>query len=280
MISINGLKFAYRKQQPLFENLSLNLTQGGIVGLLGKNGAGKTSLLKILCGLSFAKGGECSVLGFNPRERRVEMLADLYFLPEDLYVPGVDAQTYASLYAQFYPRFDNTLYQKALKEFEVPANQKLTKLSHGQKKKAMLAFALATQTSLLILDEPTNGFDIPSKAQFRKLLAEHYQENRLIIISTHQVHDIEKMLDTIVMIHDGKILLQQTLASIMSRLSFKRMATAPVIGSYIHMEPHFGGYAVLQHNTEGGETEIDLELLFNAILQQPNAIQAAFTQGK
>ncbi len=280
MIDIKQLQFSYGRQTPLFDGLSLSITQGGIVGLLGKNGAGKTSLLKIMSGLLFAKHGECRVMSANPRYRSAELLAELFFLPEDLYVPAVSVKAYSDLYAPFYPRFDQNIYSSCLAEFEVAQTSMLTKLSHGQKKKAMLAFAIATQTKLLILDEPTNGLDIPSKAQFRRMLAQYFSDDRLILISTHQVHDIENMLDTIVVLNDGKILLHETMHKINDKLVFKRQVAEPTPGSCIYSERQPGGYLLLQHNLNGEQSDVDLEVLFNAILIHPAAVRAAFGSGE
>ncbi|MFH2050027.1 MAG: ATP-binding cassette domain-containing protein, partial [bacterium] len=200
MIELTNLSFAYKNKAPLFDRLSLKITEGNIYGLLGKNGAGKTTLLKIICGLLFPQQGTCVVLGFAPQKRSADMLKEIYFIPEEFYTPALKINEYVLLYAPFYPNFDPQALENYIATFDLPTNEQLISLSYGQKKKFLIAFGLATNSQLLILDEPTNGLDIPSKSQFRKLLAATMDENRTIIISTHQVRDIGNLIDPIIIL--------------------------------------------------------------------------------
>ncbi len=235
MIKLDDVSFSYTSHNKLFNHLSLRLEQNGICGLLGKNGSGKTTLLKLLAGLIFADEGDIQVMGRSPKMRNPHFLGDLYFLPEDLYVPVLTGEQYIKFYAPFYPQFDHTLMQKSLVEFDLSPKQLLTKFSYGQKKKFLIAFGLATNCSLLIMDEPTNGLDIPSKTQFRKLVASIISDEKLYIISTHQVHDVEKLIDTIVILNDGKIIYQQPIIEQESRIDlenlFNNVVTQPVQAS-------------------------------------------------
>jgi len=223
MIALKDISFRYTRQEQLFHQLNLNLENNGICGLLGKNGAGKTTLLKIIAGLAFADEGTTQVLGHIPRKRHPNFLSEIYFLPEDFFVPALTAEQYENFYASFYPRFDHTLFLNNLAELELPHKKLLTQFSQGQKKKFMIAFALATHCSLIIFDEPTNGLDIPSKTQFRKLLAATIAENRLFIISTHQVHDVEKLIDRVIILDQGKIIYQQTLVEEETRIDLEEL---------------------------------------------------------
>ena len=171
MIEIKNLFFGYTEYNDLFKDLSLSLEKGKICGLLGKNGAGKTTLLKIIAGLIFRGKGSCEVMGQIPEQRLPSFLSEIFFLPEDLFVPELTADQYVKYYSSFYPKFNLTLLRQHLTEFELPHDKLLTTLSHGQKKKFLIAFGLSTNCNLFILDEPTNGLDIPSKSQCRKLLA-------------------------------------------------------------------------------------------------------------
>lgn len=221
MINLSDVSFRYTHQDTLFKHLSLNIEKNGICGLLGKNGSGKTTLLKMIAGLIFADEGKVQVMGFEPQKRIPQFLYEIYFLPEDFFVPSITIEQYIKYYAKFYPRFDYTFMQKGLAEFELTSKHLLTECSYGQKKKFFIVFGLATNCSLLILDEPTNGLDIPSKTQFRKLVAATISEQKLFIISTHQVHDVDKLIDTIVILDEGKIIYQQPIIEQDSRIDLE-----------------------------------------------------------
>jgi len=205
MIEIKDLTFWYSKRNRLFEDLNLNLDSGHIYGLLGKNGAGKTTLLKLICGLSFPKTGSVSVNGYIPSNRQPGFLADIFFLPEEISLPPFTPLKFADIYKHFYPAFNYSQYRVCLGNFQVDTTQGMNKLSHGQQRKAMLAFALATNTSCLFLDEPTNGLDIPSKASFRRMLAASLSEGKTIILSTHMVRDLQSMIDSVLILENHKL---------------------------------------------------------------------------
>ena len=211
MLKINDLAFGYTKRNDFFTHLTLELNQPGIYGLLGKNGSGKTTLLKIIAGLLFPKQGTCEIMGQRPALRQPDFLNKIYFLPEDLFVPALTAHDYVKFYAPFYPKFDFIFLNQCLKEFDLPQDKLLTTFSHGQKKKFLISFGLATQCQLLILDEPTNGLDIPSKSQFRKLVASAITDEKLFIISTHQVHDVENLIESVLILEEGNIIYNQRL---------------------------------------------------------------------
>ena len=263
MIQIKDLHFAYPRQQALFNSLSVHLEAGSITGLLGKNGAGKTSLLKLLTGLLHPNSGELSVLDHDPRKREVSLLNDVFLVPEEFYFPSISISGYIKAYSPFYPRFDEPMMGRILTEFELHGESNLQKLSHGQKKKFLIAFALATRCRFLVLDEPTNGLDIPSKALFRKILAGSLDENQLVVISTHQVKDVENLIDKIIILDNGKVIFQRTIAEISQKVCFISGTSADVEGA-IYSEAVPGGYRLMMPNGHA-ETEVDIELLFNAI---------------
>jgi len=263
MIQIKDLNFAYPRQQPLFSSLSVHLEAGSITGLLGKNGAGKTSLLKLLTGLLHPQSGELTVIGHNPRKREVSMLNDVFLVPEEFYFPAISVKDYLKAYSPFYPQFDHAMLERILTEFELRTDNNLQRLSHGQKKKFLIAFALSTRCKLLVLDEPTNGLDIPSKSLFRKILAGSLDEDQLVVISTHQVKDVENLIDKIIMLDNGKVIFQQTIAEISQKVCFISGTSHDVEGA-IYSEAIPGGYRLMMPNGHT-ETEVDIELLFNAI---------------
>jgi ABC-2 type transport system ATP-binding protein len=276
MVRIRNLHFGYSKKRPLFQNLDLTLERGHIYGLLGKNGAGKSTLLKNIVGLAFPDAGTCQVLGQSAARRLPAVLADLFFLPEDIYVPAVTAAKFAEQTAGFYPKFDHGALAHYLSEFEVPAQALLPALSFGQQKKFMIAFALAANTSLLVLDEPTNGLDIPSKAQFRKLVATALTEERCLIISTHQVRDLESLIDTVVVLHGQRIVLNADLGELAERLTF---ATVPEASpTDLYAEESVRGAQVIRANRGGVPGRVDLELLFNALVGEAPALASYLSQ--
>jgi ABC-2 type transport system ATP-binding protein len=197
MIYIENLNFRYKRRPVLFDGMNLSLNSGRIYGLLGRNGAGKTTLLKIMMGMLFPKGGACRVLGYESRKRQPAMLADMMFVPEEFYAPEMTIRRYVDLYAPFYPAFSRDQFRVYLDELELTDGEHFNSFSLGQKKRAVLAFALAENTRVLLLDEPTNGLDIPAKAQFRRMLASVVADDKCVIISTHQVRDVEKLIDAV-----------------------------------------------------------------------------------
>jgi ABC-2 type transport system ATP-binding protein len=264
MVVINDLQFSYsKKQQPLFNELDCELSSGSIVGLLGKNGAGKTSLLKLMIGLLQPTSGSVRVMGHEPAKREPSLLQDLYFLPEEFHHPSISIRNYVKANSGFYPRFDQQLLERLIVDFELPEDKRLHQLSYGQKKKFLISFALSTKCRLLVLDEPTNGLDIPSKAIFRRVMAGSLNDDQLVIISTHQVRDVENLIDRVLMLEQGKFIMQKNLYEIASRLHFATSSSAEGENILYHeMVP--GGYKVITPQA-GKDSSVDIELLFNAI---------------
>ena len=222
MIEIKSIEFAYSKKQKLFQDLNLSMQNGHIYGLLGKNGAGKTSLLKILSGLRFPQKGSVEVLAYRAEFRKPEMLREIYFLPEEIFTPMLKIRQLTNVYASFYPNFSLEQYNAYLEEFDI-TNRDLyiNKLSHGQKKKVQIAYALACNTKILLMDEPTNGLDIPSKSIFRKVMASAATEDRLVLISTHQVRDLHSLIDSIIILDNGEIVVNEPDERITQKLCFQ-----------------------------------------------------------
>ncbi|HEY2647556.1 MAG TPA: ABC transporter ATP-binding protein [Puia sp.] len=276
MVRIENLSFGYSKKRLLYKGLSLVLQKGQIYGLLGKNGAGKSTLLKQLSGLLFPSGGRILVFAREPRNRSPLFLEDIYFIPEEVYVPPISIAKYIRIFSPFYPRFSLNLFQEYLRILEVDPIAKLKTLSFGQQKKFVIAFSLACNTTLLLLDEPTNGLDIPSKAQFRRLIASVMNEERIILISTHQTRDLENLIDTVLIIDEGEMLLNATVAEIGRKLSFRNWQTLPEDKPVLFSEPVIGGFAAVTANSEQMEDQLNLELLFNAVTSRPSEIQRIF----
>jgi ABC-2 type transport system ATP-binding protein len=265
MIEIRNLHFGYSSQQLLFQDLNLTLKEGHIYGLLGKNGAGKSTLLKNIAGLAFPKNGSCLFNGANVANRPVSVLEDIYFIAEELFVPSLTPVQFVSNTAGFYPKFHQSDFYHYLKMLDVDLDAVMDKQSFGQQKKAMIAFGLATNTSLFIMDEPTNGLDIPSKVQFRKLIASVLTEDRCIVISTHQVRDLDSLIDTLLVLHEREIVVNQSLDEITEKIVFGTWPDTEGL-LVLYEEEGIKGKNAIVRNTSGKYSKVDMELLFNAII--------------
>jgi ABC-type multidrug transport system, ATPase component len=268
MIQANDLSFYYKKASTLYDGVTLTIGEGRIVGLLGKNGAGKSTLFGLICGLIHPRSGSIEVNGYIPSERDPRFLQEIYMVPEEFSFPHITIATYVSAYAPLYSSFDREKLKEILQEFELDSKAQLNKLSHGQRKKFLIAFALATNSRILLFDEPTNGLDIPSKSQFRKILVSSVTDQQLVLISTHQVKDIDTIIDQIVVVNEGKIVYQESTEDITRRLRFDIIPTLTGADGVIHHERCAMGHRVIVPATKGHESDIDLELLFNAIINK------------
>ncbi len=279
MLAVNDVHFSYSKKAKLFKGVDFSLEPGTICGLLGKNGAGKTSLLRLIVGAQFVDQGSIQFKGAEVHSRKVETLQSMFFLQEDFELPKMTAEVYINTYSVFYPNFSNAILENVLDRFEVPRSGKLKNLSFGQQKKFQVAFALATQVSLLILDEPTNGMDIPSKAVFRSVVSESLGESQTIIISTHQIRDLGQLLDRILLIQTGKIIVDESLYHLAEQFNCQFCPGNSIPSDVIYSEPVAGGSMALVPTTPERPGEIDIEIFFNAIISNPSILSKTTTNG-
>lgn len=207
MIDISNVTFEYRKGKPVLKDFSLSFPQGGVYGLLGKNGTGKSTLLYLISGLLRPRHGEVRVDGMLSANRQPEMLREIFLVPEEYDLPSVSLKSYTRALKSFYPRFSDDLLRKCIEVFDLEMDMQLGTLSMGQKKKVYMCVALATGTRVLLMDEPTNGLDILSKSQFRKAVVQGMEEDKTVLVSTHQVHDVERLLDHVTIINGNQVLL-------------------------------------------------------------------------
>jgi len=263
MIQIQDLHFAY-KSKKVFTGLNLSLQPGHIYGLLGKNGTGKSTLLRNIGGLLFPDRGSVKVLGHQPGRRHPAFLQEVFMVPEEFYLPNVSIRKFIACNASFYPKFNYEQFAGYLKEFDVPTESKLQQMSYGQKKKLLISFG--------------NGLDIISKSQFRKVIAGAIDDNKYVIICTHQVKDVESLIDRITVIDEGKILFDQTIDKIVSKLSFKISFDSTEIRHALYREESLKGNAIITPNMEDEESKLDLEMLYKAIVTNGDAISAIFTK--
>ena len=273
MITINNLDFSY-KNVTVFRNISLEFKEGCVYGLLGENGVGKTTLLKLICGLQTPVNGIVTIDDFMPSERNPYFLQNIFFLPEEVITDDTTPEKFVKKLGVFYPRYDHEYFLNLMNELEVDATKKFDTLSYGQKKKALLACALSLRTDYLLLDEPTNGLDIPSKALFRKVILQHCTDETTVIISTHQVKDVENLIDPIVILDHDEVLLNATFEEISSKLYFEYGAEKSDDALYSEMMP--GGYINVLPNKFEMESKVNVEALFNAVRNNKKRIKEIF----
>lgn len=276
MIKIENLNFHYKQGEPIFEGLSQELQLGKIYGLLGKNGTGKSTLLKLINGVLFPKAGNVSVDQYESRERRPAMLENIFFLSEAFELPALRLHDFVNAYAPFYSKFNHVQFEKNIEIFEVPTNRRLDKMSLGQKKKFIISFGIATNAKYLLLDEPTNGLDIPSKSQFRKVIASGFKDDQILIISTHQIRDLSKLIEAIIIIEKGKIILSKDLFEVEEKLLFTKSLSEEQHTESLYSEMLGGAYVNVLPNTDNTPSDVELEVLFNAVLSNREGINKIF----
>ncbi|MBK5720560.1 ABC transporter ATP-binding protein [Dysgonomonas sp. Marseille-P4677] len=273
MITINNLSFYYNKKRPVFENVSFNL-RGGIYGLLGENGVGKTTFLHLISGLSFPKKGSCKVFENESAYRNPNMLKQLFFLPEEFNAPSIPIKEFIKYNSVFYPHFSEVQFDTYLNDFQVEKDRKMSELSFGQKKKTLIAYALALNTPITLLDEPTNGLDIPSKSQFRKIVSSAFDDEKCILISTHQVRDLESLIDPIIILDRNQVLLNNSIEEITQKLLFSLTPNKPEDALY--WEQTMQGYLIVEENKYKEESTLNIEALFNTVVNNKKRIKELF----
>ena len=276
MIRIENMSFIYPKgRRNIHTNLSLNLEENKIYGLLGKNGTGKSTLLYLIAGLLKPTKGTITMdaisdetgeaVNHSTFERHPEVLRETFFVNEEYTLPPLTLNEWSNSLGGFYPTYSEEMFRQCLADFDITGNPKLTTLSMGQQKKIIISFALASGVKYLFMDEPTNGLDIPSKAQFRKVVSSCMTDERTIIISTHQVHDIEFLLDHIIIIDNDRLLLNASTGEITDKFTFEYRIPGSSMEGVIYQEPTLQGNATMAYRkSTDPETNLNLELLFNA----------------
>lgn len=272
MIAIKDLEFGYFKGQNVLNGVSLHFVPGNIYGLFGKNGEGKTSLMKIMSGLLYPRRGTYTLDRVPVTARKANWLQHVFLVPEDFGLPNIPISSYQNINAPFYPNFSKHQFQELIQEFGLRPHLNLGTLSFGQRKKVLIAFALATNTQFLFMDEPTNGLDIPSKSQFRKVMASIATEDKCIVISTHQVRDLYSLINHVMVLDQAKVVFDQSLGAVTDKLWFGKANGERKEGA-LFSETGLGGKSILPKNNLE-ETEVDLELLFQGILRVPHQINA------
>lgn len=274
MIVFDNVSFSYGTKTVL-DGISMNLEQGKIYGLLGENGVGKTTLLTLLCGLKKCESGTISIDGCDPYRREPSLLSEISYIPDEVAPIHDKASCWAASCGMFRPKFDFEKFLSIAREFEVDTDVMMDKMSNGQLKKTYIAFALACSTRYVFMDEPTNGLDIPSKSQFRSAIMKYTPEDSTIVISTHQVRDLENVIDPIIILDRQAVLLNSSLEEISSRLFFDYGSTLHDGNLYCEQLP--GGFIQVYPNSSGEESKVNIEALFNAVHKHKDLIRAMFS---
>ena len=275
MIQIKDLGFSYGGF-PVLKNITMNLEEGRIYGLLGENGVGKTTLLTLISGLKKPLTGSIDTDGHNPYEREPSFLSDQYYLSDEVAAVNMKAIDYAVNYGRFWENFDLAKFNEVMQILENDPQKKMTTMSFGQLKKTYIAFALACNTKYLFMDEPTNGLDIPSKAQFRKAVMKYTREDSVILISTHQVRDLENIIDPIIILDRQEVLLNAGIAEISEKLYFDYSNEVNQSALYREMVP--GGNIQVSLNQTSEDSKVNLEALFNTVYQHKELIKEIFNK--
>ena len=277
MIQIRDLGFSYSGNKVL-ENISIDLKEGHIYGLLGGNGVGKTTLLTLICGLKKPQSGKIDIDGHAPYDREPSLLSEIYYLGDEVSAPNIKASDFAANFGKFHERFELEKFMTIMSEFETSPKQKMNTMSHGQLKKTHIAFALACGSRYLIMDEPTNGLDIPSKAQFRKAVTKYTREDATILISTHQVRDLENIIDPIIILDSHEVLLNASLERISEKLFFDYSNGKRTDALYSEMIP--GSSIQVCLNTNEEDSKVNIEALFNTAHIHKDIIKEIFTHSE
>ena len=273
MVHLQNISFAYRKT-PVFDNISLTINPGSLYGVLGRNGTGKSTLLYLLSGLLQPVRGTATILGHIPFKRTPQFLQQVFMIPEEFHMPDITIENYVKHYGQFYPLFNKDLFFENLQAFEVPSHT-LLKMSYGQKKKVLISFALATGVPLLLMDEPTNGLDVISKTQFRKVVANAIRSESAIVISSHQVSDLASLIDQLIVLDSTRITVKNSIQEIENRLVFKVAGDVLESEHILYTEVSRGGNAFVAINDGHEESRIDLELFYKAAMHNPSGVAYA-----
>lgn len=279
MIAFKDVCFSYRRNIPVLSNLSLQIEPGTVCGLLGRNGVGKSTMLYLTAGLLRPRSGQVLCNGYIPSDRQVNFLNDIFIVPEEFDLPPITLDEYVRINSVFYPKFNLDLMHSILEIFALPGNINLGALSLGQKKKAFLSFALACNTSILLLDEPTNGLDITAKRMFRAAITAAMTDDKTIIISTHQVYDVENILDHVVIADNNRILLNRPMIDIQTKLRFGYTQDPEQAKRALFSIPMPGGFNVVEFlDNPDRETEVNLETLFELTNSNPELINQLFVE--
>ena len=295
MLEVKGLKKTFKmskKQQKIEKtkekikvavaDVSFDARPGEILGILGANGAGKTTTLRILASVIKADEGQVCLDGADITGNLMDYRRHIGFLTselklEDYFTPNYLFDYFSKLYGvgeeQAAQRKKELFEKFGIDKF---AEVKVADMSTGMKQKISLVISIVHNPDIIIFDEPTNGLDIPGKSQFRKFIASGMSDDKTIVISTHQVRDIDKVLDHVLIMDDSRVLLDESTSNICDKLFFVESDDRELAKSALFAIPTIQGNYLILPNEKQDESELNLELLFNATLATPEEIARLF----
>ncbi|MBB6042560.1 ATP-binding cassette domain-containing protein [Borreliella yangtzensis] len=256
-IEVINVKFSY-KEKEVYSNLNLNIEIPQTYLLLGKNGVGKTTLLKLVSGLLEPLKGKVLFNSLAVFPRDPLNLVNLFFIPEEFSLPRLSLAEYSKALSRFYPNFNKADFEKYLLEFNLDISLELSSASFGQKKKSIIAFSLATNVSCLLFDEPTNSLDIVSKNVFRNVLSN--LNDRVIFITGHNVRDLTGVVDYLIIVGEKSILFSNSVSYI--NKNYKIKIVSELNGNELYYEKNKEGFKALYFEISNGDEVIDIEFFF------------------
>ena len=284
MIRLNDLTIGYG-HRILLQHASATIPAGELVALVGRNGTGKSTLLRAIAGLGERLGGEIRLDGHSLETLSPQQLATTvsFVTTERVRIPNLRCEDVVALgrapYTNWIGRVqeqDKAIVERSLELVGMAAfaGKTMDRMSDGECQRVMIARALAQDTPIILLDEPTNGLDITSRQALKRIISRSMDDESTLLISTHQAHDFENLLDHLVILGKGEILLNRSLDEISNRLLFARTDILPA--ESIYSEQDLAGHFSILPNEDGEENTPDIELLYKAVLQQPEKIKSMF----
>ena len=266
MIRAENVYFRYGNGKTVLRDINAEFRNGRIYGLLGMNGSGKTTLLKLLAGLLFPRQGRVTMDGNDIPARGIGTLMEIFLMQSGFRFGRTSLKQFLRLHSGFYPHFSMDILEDCLREtglgMDIPD---LDRISLGEKQKVMSAIAIASGSGFLLMDEPSEGMDIPSRKIFRKLLLRHLKEKQTAVISTHHVEELSDILSDIVILgSNGDIAFAGSVEDISERFAFGTSRSAE---GALYSEPCPEGYRIIRRNDSGESGEMNLEMLFNAAIK-------------
>lgn len=275
MIDVVNVTFGYSRKRMIFSDFSFTLESGRVYGLLGCNGVGKTTLLKLMTGLLHPKSGFVKVDDHEPMQRKPSFFQEIFFIPEEFGLPHLNLDEYVMAVAPFYPSFSREQLDYYVSEFSIDRQACLDTISMGESKRTYLAFALACQPKYLFLDEPTNGLDIPSASIFKSMLSSFISPENTVVVSTHHVADIQHLVDHVAIMDRDGLVLNESMERIGRLLKFGAIDDP---GQALWSKETLLGRVGVSLNPEQTDNTPDLELLFNAVTNDKTQIINLFKQ--